>query len=171
VVAVSFWIPDKVQFVPVYTEQLNLDPTYLRFGFCSSQKTLFPSVARLPLMNLTVRSFKPFIFWQGFSALEKMPWYVLRGQRSPSSRVWQPVAESNGRLAHLFKFELVGKARETTITICSWLSHPTRSLSRIVCRGQEGPEGSNGTLRPNFQANTWLRFFKLKANVSTRRRL
>jgi hypothetical protein len=31
---------------------------------------------------------------------------------------------------------------------------PIRSLSRTVCRGQEGPTGSKGTLRPDFQANT-----------------
>jgi hypothetical protein len=41
-------------------------------------------------------------------------------------------------------------------------SHPTRSLSRIVCRGREGPKGSKGTLRPDFQANTRPRMFFLK---------
>jgi hypothetical protein len=29
------------------------------------------------------------------------------------------------------------------ITICSSLSHPTKLLSRIVCRGQEGPKTKN----------------------------
>jgi hypothetical protein len=91
---------------------------------------------------------------------------------------------------HFLKFELTGtgvaaccllqwlfgalqilkKAREIAITICSWLSQPTRSLSRIVCGVQEGPKGSKGTLRPDLQANTWPRLFKLKANVSTRNR-
>jgi hypothetical protein len=44
--------------------------------------------------------------------------------------------------------------RQTAITICSGQAHPTRLLSRIVCRGQEAPKGSKNTLRPDFQANT-----------------
>ncbi len=43
---------------------------------------------------------------------------------------------------------------QMAITICRELSHPTRSFIRIVCRGQERPKGSKGTLRPDFQANT-----------------
>jgi hypothetical protein len=39
------------------------------------------------------------------------------------------------------------------------LSHLTRSLSKIVCRGQEGPTYSNDTLRPDFQANSRPRIF------------
>ncbi len=46
------------------------------------------------------------------------------------------------------------KKRQTVITICSELSHPTRSLSIIVCRGQEGPKGRKGTLGPDFQTDT-----------------
>jgi hypothetical protein len=38
--------------------------------------------------------------------------------------------------------------------IFSGLTHPTRSLSKIVCRGQEGPKGSKGNLKPDFQAYT-----------------
>ncbi len=45
------------------------------------------------------------------------------------------------------------------ITICRGLSHPTRSLSRIVCRGLEDPKGSKRTLRPDFQINTRHRIF------------
>jgi hypothetical protein len=45
------------------------------------------------------------------------------------------------------------------ITICIGLSHPTRSLSRIVFKGQEHPKCSKGTLRPDFQANTRPRNF------------
>jgi hypothetical protein len=55
------------------------------------------------------------------------------------------------------------------ITIRRGLTHPTRSLSRIVCRGQDCPECSKGTLRPDFQANTIPRIF-YKANVTTRYR-
>jgi hypothetical protein len=36
--------------------------------------------------------------------------------------------------------------------------HPTRSFNRIVYKGQEGPKGNRGTLRPGFHANR--RFFK-----------
>ncbi len=52
--------------------------------------------------------------------------------------------------------------RQKAIIICRGLSHPTRSLSRIFCRGQERPKGRKGTLRPDFQANTRLRIFFLK---------
>jgi hypothetical protein len=50
---------------------------------------------------------------------------------------------------------------QKAITICRGQSHTIRSLSRIVCRGQEHPKGRKDTLRPDFQANTrhWI-FFK-----------
>jgi hypothetical protein len=44
--------------------------------------------------------------------------------------------------------------RQTDVIIGRGLSHPTRSLSKIVCRGQEDPIVSKGILRPDFQANT-----------------
>jgi hypothetical protein len=44
--------------------------------------------------------------------------------------------------------------RRTAITNGIGLSHPTSSLSRIVCKGQQGPKGCKGTSRPEFQANT-----------------
>jgi hypothetical protein len=65
-----------------------------------------------------------------------------------------------------FEFELAGplqtimavwrgsnlkKVRQTAITFSSY---PTRSLSRTVCRGKEGPKGSKSILRPDIQANT-----------------
>jgi hypothetical protein len=48
------------------------------------------------------------------------------------------------------------------ITICRDLSHQTKSLRRIVCRGQERHKGGKGTLRPDFQANTRPRIFHHK---------
>jgi hypothetical protein len=48
--------------------------------------------------------------------------------------------------------QFLKKVRQTAITICSGLLHPTLSHSRIVCRGWEGPKGSRFTLRPAFQA-------------------
>ncbi len=76
--------------------------------------------------------------------LKKTPWYVIRGQCCPCSRVWQPSADSNGSLAPFFLFEFKlsgsGVVGQTAITICRGLSHPTRSLSRIVCRGQQHPK-------------------------------
>ncbi len=48
---------------------------------------------------------------------------------------------------------------QTAFTICRGLSNPTRSLSRIVCRGQEPPKGNKGTLRPVFRANTRPKVF------------
>ncbi len=59
------------------------------------------------------------------------------------------------------------KGHQTAIS--RGMSHQTRSLSRIVCRGQEGTKGSKGTLRPDFQANIKSRIF-FKANVTTRNR-
>ncbi len=56
--------------------------------------------------------------------------------------------------------------RQIAITIFRGLSHPTRSLSRIVSREQEGAKGSKGTLRPDFEANTRPRIF-LKVIVTT----
>ncbi len=47
--------------------------------------------------------------------------------------------------------------KKCAITICRGLSHLTRSLSRIVCRGQAGPKVSKSTLRPDFQPNKVLR--------------
>ncbi len=61
------------------------------------------------------------------------------------------------------------KVGQKAITICSGLSHPTRSLSRIDSRGEEGPKARKGTLRPDFQANTRLEIF-FKANATTRYR-
>jgi hypothetical protein len=45
------------------------------------------------------------------------------------------------------------KTRKKTIAICRGQPHLSRSLNRIVCRGQKGPKGSKGILRPDFQAN------------------
>jgi hypothetical protein len=108
---------------------------------------------------------------EGFFALQKAPWYVLRGHCCSRSQVWQPSADSNGRLAHFFKVLTCWVGRDSPLQIvynsrfecfiCRGLPHPTRSLSRIVCRGQEGPKDSRGTLRPEFRANIrpWI-FFK-----------
>ncbi len=76
-------------------------------------------------------------------------------------RVWQAARSKlyYGCLAH-FKFKK--EVCQTATTICSGLPlpHPTRSHSRIICRGREGPQGSNFTLRPAFQAKAWLCFIK-----------
>ncbi len=75
--------------------------------------------------------------------------YALFFNLNLQGRAWQPAADNVG----------CNKVRQTVFIICRRLSHLTRSLSRIVCRGQEGPKGSKVTLRPNFQANTWPRIF------------
>jgi hypothetical protein len=69
---------------------------------------------------------------------------------------------SEGNAAHPVDCDrplLTIMVRQTAISICRRLSHPTRSLSRKVCRGQEGPRGRKGILRPDFQANTRPRIF------------
>ncbi len=98
--------------------------------------------------------------------LKKTSWFVLRGYCCLSSRVWQPATDSN---VYLEGFKFKKKVRQTAITFWSSLSHPTRSLIRIVCRWKADPNGSKGTLRPDFQANTWPRLFK-KSSVTTRYR-
>jgi hypothetical protein len=78
-------------------------------------------------------------------------------------RVWEPAADYNG-CWESFKF----KKRSLNSLFClQRLSHQNRSLSRIVCRGQEGPKGSKGTLisRPIVD----IYFFK-QANVTARNR-
>jgi hypothetical protein len=51
-----------------------------------------------------------YLYYQRVSPpLKKTPWYVIRGQCCPSSRVWQPSADSNGSLApSLFEFKHSG---------------------------------------------------------------
>jgi hypothetical protein len=49
------------------------------------------------------------------------------------------------------------------------VSHLTSSLSRIVCRGQEGPKGSKDTLGPDFL--DLLIFLKPMSPQDTERRL
>ena len=90
---------------------------------------------------------------QGFSALEKnamiCPQWALLPIQSGKTDYNAICRDSN-----------LKKMRQTARTICSGLPpHPTRSLSRIVCRGLQGPKGSKGTLRPDFQANIRPRIF------------
>jgi hypothetical protein len=51
-----------------------------------------------------------------------------------------PGVAAHGILLWLFGALNFKKARRTATTICSGLSQLTRSLSRIVYRGQEGPK-------------------------------
>ncbi len=61
------------------------------------------------------------------------------------------------------------KAHQTDINICSGLSHPTRSLSRIVCRGQEGLKAVKEELSDMISRQILdIGFFK--ANLTTRYR-
>jgi hypothetical protein len=48
------------------------------------------------------------------------------------------------------------------ISICSGLPNPTRSLNKIVCRGQEGLQGSKGILKPDIHAGLFLTYAFLK---------
>ncbi len=156
----------------------------------------FPPISLTWVLKHVLRTLNPFILIknkrlvissEGFSALEKnavrcsqramLP--IQWGCDSPLliiwqfdtyflslnllGQVWEPNADNNGCLVCFIK-----KVSKTAITICSRLSHPTRSLSIIVCRGQEGPKGRKGTLRPDFQASNRPMIFK--ANVTTRHR-
>jgi hypothetical protein len=63
--------------------------------------------------------------------------------------VWRPFCLNSNFLGRPLLTIMVP---QKAITICRGLSHPTRSLSRTVCRGQERPKGRKGALRPDFQA-------------------
>jgi hypothetical protein len=86
--------------------------------------------------------------------------YIIRGFLHPCKK--RPDMLSEGNATHP-----VGCDRPLKIVM--GLSHPTRSLSRIVCKGQERPKGRKGTLRPDIQANTRPRIF-FKANFTIRYR-
>ncbi len=137
---------------------------------CAGQLSRLPLHSTLLTLSYSSK-INSYLYHQRVSPpLKKMPWHVISGQCCPSSRVWQPSADSCGSLApFLFEFKLSG-SRVTALCWQSWwpkkaitisrgLSHPTRSLSRIVCRGQERPKCRKGTLRPDFQAKTRPRTF------------
>ncbi len=86
--------------------------------------------------------------------------FVLAGSGVATTAIF------NGCLAR-FKFK---KVCQLAITICSRLPHQTRSLSRIVCRWQEGPKSSKDTFRPDFQAMTYA-FLKKTMSQETERRV
>jgi hypothetical protein len=83
--------------------------------------------------------------------------------------VWQPHADYTGCLAH-FKFK---KSLPNGHYYLQRAVTLTRSLSRIVSRGQEGPKAAaKGLWRPHFQANIWPRvFFMPMSPQETGRRL
>jgi hypothetical protein len=115
-----------------------------------------------PMCQL-IHVLNPFLF------INKTIYYILRGFLLPwkkrrdmfsegnaAHRVGYDsmLSDSNDSLSHVFFLILtywVGcvslllsimarfKLKKTAITICSGLSHPTRSLSRIVCREKEHP--------------------------------
>jgi hypothetical protein len=78
-------------------------------------------------------------------------------------RMWQLTITADGALQIKKK-----NVRQTANTTCSGLAHLTTSLSRIVCRGQVGPEGSKRTLRPDLQANSGPRISFKKPMSHTR---
>ncbi len=86
---------------------------------------------------------------------------------SRSSVAARSKLQFNGCLAHL------KKVCQTAITICSGLPHPTRSHSRIICRGREGPKASKLTLKACFpgQRLTYAFLKKTKSPQETGRRL
>jgi hypothetical protein len=111
--------------------------------------------------------FNPFLFiknkrlFLSFSALDKRRDMFSEGKAARPVRCDSPLQI----VMAIWRALYFKKVRLTAITTCKGLTHPTRSPSRSVCRVQEGPKGSKGTLRPDFQANFRPRIF-LKANVS-----
>ncbi len=97
---------------------------------------------------LFIKNKRLFISSEGFSTLEKNA--LIREQCCSSSRVWRPFFLFQTFWEGCDSPLLTIMVRQKAITICRGLSHQTRSLSRIVCRGQEHPKGRKGTLRPDF---------------------
>ncbi len=86
--------------------------------------------------------------------------------------VWRPFCWIQNFWVRCDSPLLIIMVHQKAITICRGLSHPTRSLSRIVCRGKERPKGRKGTLRPDILANTtvYLGFFKKPMSPQDTRR-
>jgi hypothetical protein len=64
------------------------------------------------------------------------------------------------------------KVCQAAITVYSRLPHPTKLLSRIVCRGQGGFQGKKGTLKPDIgQQFTYDIFLKPMSPQKIRRRI
>ncbi len=89
----------------------------------------------------------------------------------PSSRTWQPSPDSNGHLAHFFKFELAGPALQPSadsngrlagfkfeqkcakwplLSAEGWTTLPDHS-AELFAEGRRALKSSKGTLRPDFQ--------------------
>ncbi len=111
--------------------------------------------------------------------MKKTPRYVFRGLSCPSSQMLQPAILIKMAVAIFLKFDLAGsgvtacfklqikkKVRQTAFTFCSGMPHPTRSLNRIVCRGQEGLKAVKTLLGVISRPILDLCYFK--ANVTTR---
>ncbi len=113
---------------------------------------------------LFIENKRLFISSEGFSTLEKNALICNQKAMLPvesSDRplqiviaVWCLFCLNSNFLVGCDSPLLTIMVHQKAITICRGLSHPTRSLSRIVCRGQERPKGRKGTLRLDFQANT-----------------
>ncbi len=147
--------------------------------FTSLQTSFKPILVKeVSTLSYSIKSKQLFISSEGFSAREKNVIICSLVQ------VWQPAADCNDSLAHFFLnlsllgqvwqptadnmyvlfgplqiFKKVYHLANATVSPCSRLSHPTRSPSRIVCRGLEHPKCSKHTVRPDFQANTRPRIF------------
>jgi hypothetical protein len=67
-------------------------------------------------------------------------------------QVRQPVL-TRMALGHISNLK---KVRQTTTTICSWLLHPAKSLSRLYCRGQARHKSSMTSENAEISTNRHL---------------
>jgi hypothetical protein len=87
-----------------------------------------------------------------FSYSSQINGYLYNRRVSPPLNK-SPAMLSESKAAHPVGCDrplLTVMVHQKAISICRGLSHPTRSHSRIVCRGQERHQGRKGTLRPDF---------------------
>ncbi len=117
---------------------------------------------------LFIKNKQLFISTEGFSTLEKKRpdmWAMLPFQSGVNKplqiimAVWRPFCLNSNFLGRVWQPSAENNGAQKAFNIYRGLSHHTRSLSRIVCRGRERPKGRKGTLRPDFQANTRPRIF------------
>ncbi len=111
--------------------------------------------------------------------LKKTPWYALRGVCCPIAHPVRYCTSARFRLRSPFGalflkiwtccVGVVARCRQECMfgDLKLWKkcchTRPDHSAEYIVCRGQEGTKGNQGTLRPDFQSNTRPKIFFIES--------
>ncbi len=111
------------------------------------------------LISSSVCFFNPFLFIKTkrlypqrvSPPLKNMQWYVLRGQCCPSSQVWQPSADSNGRLAHFFKIWTCWVGRDSLLQIVMAVWRTSNKIKKCAKRILPSAEGCHTLQDPSAE--------------------